>query len=130
MHHVKLKQNWKKGLSRHRAMHHFHAITRIILLFHESRPEKRAYHAITLCITFAPSRQLFCYFTNHALKKMVNHAITPTTGGASLTFEQLHIIISCNLKKIITAAANPSFFKQILFLRNTFIFWKLTLEII
>ena len=35
-------------------MYHFHAITLIILLFHESR-----------------------------LEKMANHAITPTAGGAS-----------------------------------------------
>ena len=28
-------------------MHHFHAITPIVLLFHESRPEKRTNHIIT-----------------------------------------------------------------------------------
>ena len=45
---------WKKGQSRHHVMHHIHAITPIILLFHE------------LC-----------------LEKMTSHAITPTAGGAS-----------------------------------------------
>ena len=43
--HVKLKTKFtvyvkKKGLSRHHAMHYFHTITPITLLFHESRPEK------------------------------------------------------------------------------------------
>ena len=52
MHHVKPKRNSqftprKRGLSCHHAMHHFHAITSIICLFHESRPEKRANQAIT-----------------------------------------------------------------------------------
>ena len=51
MHHVKLKRNSrfhakKKGWVYH-AMLHFHAITPIILLFHESRPEKKTNHAIT-----------------------------------------------------------------------------------
>ena len=51
MHHVKLKRNSrfhakKKGWAYH-AMLHFHAITPIILLFHESRPEKKTNHAIT-----------------------------------------------------------------------------------
>ena len=48
MHHVKLKRNSQltprnRGLS----MLYFQAIKPIILLFHESRPEKRANHAIT-----------------------------------------------------------------------------------
>ena len=52
MHHVELTRNSrfttrKRGLSRHLAMHHFHAITSIILLFHESHPENSANHAIT-----------------------------------------------------------------------------------
>ena len=45
---------WKKGQWRHQAMHHFHATTPIILLFHELR-----------------------------LEKMANYAITPTAGGSS-----------------------------------------------
>ena len=36
----------KKGQSRHHAMHHFHAIKLIILLFHELYLEKRANHSI------------------------------------------------------------------------------------
>ena len=88
MHHVKLKRNsrftsGKRCLSRHHAMHHFHTITSIMLLLHESRPEEKANHAITPCITFTPSRQLFFCFTNHAFKKMANHAITSTAGGTS-----------------------------------------------
>ena len=52
MYHVKPKRNSlltprKRGQSRHHAMHYFHFITSIILLFHESRPDKRATHAIT-----------------------------------------------------------------------------------
>ena len=62
----------KRGLSLHRAMHHFDVITPIMMLFHESRPEKRVNYPITPCITSMPSRQLFCYFTNHALKKWPN----------------------------------------------------------
>ena len=45
----------KKGQSHHRAMLHFHAITEIILLFHESH-----------------------------LEKMTNHTIKPTAGGGSI----------------------------------------------
>ena len=49
---VKLERNSrftprKKGLSCRIAMHHFHAITSIILLFQESRPEKMANFDIT-----------------------------------------------------------------------------------
>ena len=60
LHHCTFKQNSrftsrKRDLSLNHAMHHFHAITPIILLFYESRPEK-----------------------------MVNHAISPTAGGASI----------------------------------------------
>ena len=45
MNHVKFKRNSrltprKRDLSSYHAMHQFHAITPIILLFHESRPEK------------------------------------------------------------------------------------------
>ena len=52
MDHVKFKRSSqftlrKRGQSRHYAMHHFLAITPIIFLFHKSRPEKRAHHAIT-----------------------------------------------------------------------------------
>ena len=65
----------KKGPTRHHSMQQFHFITPIILLFHESRNEKRTNHAITSCITFTPSRQLFCGFTNHFLKKW---SITPS----------------------------------------------------
>ena len=39
---------WKKGQPRHPVMHHFHVITPIILLFHESHLEKMTNHAITL----------------------------------------------------------------------------------
>ena len=58
---VELKQNsWftprKRDLSCHYAMHGFHEITPNILLFLDSCPEER-----------------------------INHVITPTTGGASLT---------------------------------------------
>ena len=59
----------KGDLSRHHAMHHFHAIMPILLLFDKSRAEKRANHAITPCITFTPLCQLFCCFMNYALKK-------------------------------------------------------------
>ena len=50
MDHVKLKRNprfmsRKKSLSHHHAMPHFHTITLIILLFHESHLEQRAIHA-------------------------------------------------------------------------------------
>ena len=53
MHHVKRKRNSrftprKTSVPHHDAMHNFHAITSIILLFYKSRPEKRANHAITL----------------------------------------------------------------------------------
>ena len=74
MHHVKLIGNSqfatkKRVLSCHHAMHHFHAILPIILLFYESHPEERANHAITPYTTSTLSRQLLCCFTNHALKK-------------------------------------------------------------
>ena len=45
-------------------MHHFHAITQTVLLFHESRPEKR-----------------------------VNQAITPTAGGASIVYRYYYVYI-------------------------------------
>ena len=38
---------WKMGQSHHHAIHHFPAITPIILLLHESRLEKMANQAIT-----------------------------------------------------------------------------------
>ena len=58
---------WKERQSRHHAMHHFHAITQIILLFHESRLEKRA-----------------------------NHAITPTPGGASYISSYFNLDSICD----------------------------------
>ena len=80
MNHAKLKRNSrvtsrKRGLLFHHAMHHFHDVTPIMLLFYESRPEKRVNHAIT------PIVFLF-YESRH--EKMANYAITPTAGGASL----------------------------------------------
>ena len=52
-------------------MHHFHVIMSIILLLHESRPEK-----------------------------MVNHAITPTPGGNSKTNQKKeNTKIPVNIKK-------------------------------
>ena len=89
MHRVKLKRNsWfapRKGdLSCHLTMHHFHAITPILLLFDKSRPEKRVNHAIMPCITLTPLRQLFCCFTYHVLKKW---PITPSRqplGGSAM----------------------------------------------
>ena len=89
MHHVKLKRisrfTLRKGdLSCHHTMHHFHAITPILLLFDKSRPEKRVNHAITPCITLTPLRQLFCCFTYHVLKKW---PITPSRqplGGSAI----------------------------------------------
>ena len=42
-----LQNTRKSGLSHNHAMHSFHAIAPIILLFHESRPEKRANRIIT-----------------------------------------------------------------------------------
>ena len=52
MYRLKLKRNSRftsrKGdLSRHHAMHNFHAVTPILLLFDKSCPEKMANHAIT-----------------------------------------------------------------------------------
>ena len=38
-------------------------------MFHESRPEKKTNHAITLSTSFTPSRHLFCCITNCALKR-------------------------------------------------------------
>ena len=70
MHYVKRKRNSKftprkRGLSRHHVMHHFHAITSIILLLHESRPENRENHAITLTaggVSIKKSLEDFLFF--------------------------------------------------------------------
>ena len=64
-----LQNTRKSGLSRNHVMHSFHAIVPILLMFHESQPAKMTDQVFTPCILFTPSRQLFCCFTNHALKK-------------------------------------------------------------
>ena len=74
----------KRDLSLNHAMHHFHVITPIMLLLHESRLKKKGqshhhvkyhFHAITpIILLFYESRP----------EKMVNHAISPTAGGASI----------------------------------------------
>ena len=74
-------------------MHYFHAITPIMLLFHESRPEKMASHAITPCITFTPSRQFFLLFHESRPEKMAKYVIMPTAGGASLINQIWRIFI-------------------------------------
>ena len=96
----------KRGLSHHHAMHHFHTITPIMLLFQELRPEKKVNHAIKSCITFKPSRQLFCCLTNHVLnnnnnkKILANHAITPTAKAVSLKCLLLHNHLKNTFKRI------------------------------
>ena len=64
-------------------MHHFHAITLILLLFQELCPEKRANNTIMPCITFTPFTPTILLFRKSRLEQMVNPAITPTAGGAS-----------------------------------------------
>ena len=48
---------------------HLSCITLSLNEIRNSRQEKLAYHTMTPCTTFTPSPQLFCCFTNHALKK-------------------------------------------------------------
>ena len=80
-------------------MQNFNAVSPIMLLFHESRPEKKANHPITPCITFTSSCQLFCCFTNHALKKS---SITPSRqplGGTLKQIKKENTKIPVNIKK-------------------------------
>ena len=108
MHHLKLKRNTqfatrKRVLSHHHAMHHFHAISPMFLLFHESHPEEMANHAITPCTTFTLSRQLLCCFTNHALKK---GPITPSRQSLGVPPSLSKFQFTCNLSLMFTFFRN------------------------
>ena len=80
------EKNWhsarKRGLSHHHAMHNFLAIMSIILMFHESHPEKYANHTIRHHFHAITPIILLCYELFSAYK--TSHTITPTNRGASV----------------------------------------------
>lgn len=83
----------------------------------------KLYHVIKLWTTLTPSRQFFCCFTNHALKKKANHAITPPARGASdmksVSFLQMIYMLCSKISYLPTTFSTAHDFK---FSNDAFLF--------